>query len=333
MKKIVDQYNGDPTFSYLHDAVASNEEVREVLKTASFEEKKAEVARLPAHAFAWEDERRFPVHTPEDTVASVLYREKLNSYVPRQVDDKLAKAVDMFSLHNVLVTLQKTAAVAQPATNLSYALPLEQRLPMHNAVTVKMAERVLLSDYKYLPLLKRAEAFSNVYQAAKKHDVELKPISMKLAGATECDTTFVTDWLDARTAASVGAVSESFDKLATAFRGKPGLIDDRDSLVKLAATIQALDEKAGLEKYYDNKLPDPLLTVFNTDKVATETCDVAGLAVPCDQLMSLDPQVWDQVGMPEIAEVAQSGDVAVFKQVFDTVPMDIKVVLKAQLGG
>ena len=112
----------------------------------------------------------------------------------------------------------------------------------------------------------------------------------------------------------------------------PPYIQDRTNLIKLASTIDQLDRFAGLEKHYDRKLPDPLQTVFNTEKTAMEMVDVAGAQVPVETLMQLPPEVWQQIDMPELGERAQAGDPAAFKQAFDTMPLDIKVVLKAQLG-
>jgi len=128
-------------------------------------------------------------------------------------------------------------------------------------------------------------------------------------------------------------VAAAFDKLADDLRRSPPYIQDRLSLIKLAGAIDTLDRLAGLEQHYDRKLPDPLQTVFNTEKVAMEMVDVAGMQVPVDTLMQLPPEIWEQVDMPELAEIAQAGDPVMFKQVFDTMPLDIKVVLQAQLGG
>jgi len=111
---------------------------------------------------------------------------------------------------------------------------------------------------------------------------------------------------------------------------------DRKQLTKLAGAIDHLDRAAGLDKHYDRKLLDPMQTVFNTDmlltKVANCMVDLGGMQVPCETLMNLPPDIWHQVDMPEMAELAQSGDSAQFKQVFDTLPVDLKMVLAKQIG-
>ncbi len=49
--------------------------------------------------------------------------------------------------------------------------------------------------------------------------------------------------------------------------------------------------------------------------------------------MGLPPEIWQQVDAPEVGEVAQSGDPVQFKQVFDTLPLDVKMALQAHVVG
>lgn len=346
MTNIIDQYNGDPTYAQLHVLTRNRPLAREMLKTASFVEKRAAIDDLPSRAFAWEDERRFPIHTKEDSVASILYRSKLGSAVPAHVDAKLSKAAEVYGIEDHLFAAEKRASTQTPteyalphfdktasdAAGTSYVpCPNRSRLPLDNAAQIKVAEHVLQRDYTKLPLEKRADAFSRLVLAAKDQEVTLNPFTMKMAGMTMSSTATLRNWLEARAAASNGKVAEAFDKMAAAMSHAPAYIHDRPTLVKLASTIQELDKRAGLEKYYDRKLPDPLQTVFNTEKVAEEMCDVGGMQMPLSALMQLPPEVWHQVDMPEMAQVAESGDPMMFKQMFDTIPLDVKTVLRGQM--
>lgn len=327
--RINDQYNGDASYAELHVLTRERPLAREMLKQADFVAKKAHIDSLPSTAFAWEDERRFPVHTKEDTVASLLYRSKLGSAVPAHVDQKLEKAATVFGVKHV------TAApkVASDTVKVAYALPESERLPLGSAAEVLVAEHVLTRDYDKLPLEKRAEAFSNLTTAAREHGVKLTPFATKMAGLTVSDTASVRNWLEARAAATTGKYQEAFDKLAAELKDAPATISDRKQLIKMASVIGQLDEMSGLNKFYDRKLPDPLQTVFNTHKLAEEMCDIAGTQMPISALMQLPEDVWESVDMPELAQLAASGDAAQFKAAFDTVPLDIKMVLKRQLVG
>ena len=110
----------------------------------------------------------------------------------------------------------------------------------------------------------------------------------------------------------------------------------RYTVMKISSNKAAAKELLRDDKHYDRKLLDPMQTVFNTDmlltKVANCMIDLGGMQVPSETLMQLPPEIWQQVDMPEMAELAQSGDSAQFKQVFDTLPVDLKMVLAKQIG-
>lgn len=326
--EIIDQYHGDPLYTQLHVLLKSRPAAREVMKTASFDTQQDTLDNLPSSAFAWEDERRFPVHTKEDTVASILYRSKLGSKVPETVDHKLVKAAKVYGISRDVFSDGKTASEEAPVT---YALPDRERLPLDSVESIKVAEHVLCRDYSRLNLEERATGFSRLVKAASDFDYELQPLSHKMAGLTISSTRTLCDWLEARASVSEGPHQEAYDKLASELEKAPPYIKDRKSLLKLAGAIGELDKQAGLDAYYDRKLPDPILTVFNTEKIAMLTCDVVGQEVACEELMSLPPEVWEQVDAPELAELAEAGDETMFKQVFDTMPLDIKVVLQEYL--
>jgi hypothetical protein len=329
MPSIIDQYNGDPVYAHLHVLTRDFPLAREMLKTASFETAKNTLDDLPSSAFAWEDERRFPIHTREDTLASIFYRSKLGSFVPPHVDQKLALAQSIYKLdESVFAPIKK--ASAEPG---EYALPESSRLPLNNVEQIKVAEEVLLRDYDSLTLEKRADAFNRLYTAANKHGVALRPFSKKMAGATASNTAVLRDWLEARAdAAAEPQHKVAFEKLAQATTKMPNLLVKRNDLTKLAVTIAELDERAGLKKYYDRRLPDPLLTVFNTEKIAEATCDVAGIEVPCSVLMQLPPDVWESVDAPEMAQAVQAGDPEQFAQIFATLPLDVKTQVRAYVS-
>lgn len=214
-----------------------------------------------------------------------------------------------------------------------YALPEDERLPINTAPEVKLAEHVLNRDFERLPIEKRAEAYSRLTTAAQLHDVALSDFTLKMAGMVACSSDVLRDSLETRaTAAGPGAVRVAFDKLANELSKAPPILHERQDLTKLAGVIHELDKKAGLERHYDRKLLDPMQTVFNTNiKLGEEMCDVAGSAVPCSTLMALPDRVWDMLDVPELKECCEQGDAATFKQIFETLPLDLKVALKAHL--
>lgn len=325
MTEIIDQYN-DPSFIHLHVLTRDKPLARTMLKNASFE--KTAGAALPSSAFAWPDRRRFPVHTKEDALASLLYRQKCAS-IPAEVDAALNKAASVYRIGHEVFSSVKTAG----EVTRTYVFEDSQRLPLDTPDEVKLAEHVLNRDFERLPLEKRATAYQKLTDAAQTHDVSLRPFTERMAGMVACSVDSLRDALETRaTAAGPGKYREAFDKMASALSKAPPLLQTREDLLKLAGAIHTLDQGADLEKHYDRKLTDPVQTVFNTNiKLAEEMCDVAGQPVPCSQLMALPPAIWEQLDLPEMIKCCEENDMVTFKQVFDTLPLDMKVALKAYL--
>ena len=325
MPTVIDQYHGDPLYTTLHVLTRDFPAARDFLKTANFEERKNSVDTLPSAAFAWEDARRFPVHTKEDTLASIFYRSKVAFHVPPEVDIKLTNAALIYKIDRSVFNQLKTAS-SRP---VAYALPEEKRLPLGGIAQIKQAEEVLHRDVHVLSLEKRAEAFQNLYKAARRFQVRLLPKSIKMAGITMSDTAFIREWLEARSTAAAQEIhKEAYDKLAQGMQSLPRYVSDRPTLVKLASTIAELDTRAGLIPHYDRRLPDPLMTVFNMDKLAEPMCDVAGVDMPVSTLMQLPRDVWEQLDASEMADLAAQGNPETFMQAFSTLPLDIKVMVR-----
>lgn len=328
----IDQYNGDPTLTHLLAALEDAPRALAAVKTASFD--KAAAASLPDSAFAWEDARRFPVHTREDTIASVAYRLKYAAHVPRHVDEKLSEAVDAYGIPPDLFVSARPATKVAAAAEPVYALPDLKRLPLGSAEQVKVAEEVLHRDGHVLPFEEKVRAFTKVAQAAEQHKVALDAATAPYVADSACNVRMLRDRIGMRAATTkVAAAVSAYDTLDEALKTAGEVIYDRAQLVRLAAKLHELDKVAGLTSEYGRRIFDPMKTVFNDAhfKVASDIVDLAGKQVPVDTLMQLPQGVWDQLDAPEMGKLAASGDATTFKQAFVTLPLDIKVVLAGQL--
>jgi hypothetical protein len=326
MALVRDQYHGDPTHALLFAALEDRPAALEAVKTASFDSDAAEL--LPSSAFAWDDARRFPVHTREDTIASLVYRSKCAEAVPKFVDEKLAEAADAYGIDGELfVSTKVTEKVAAAA--VVYAVESQKRLPLGTAEQVKLADEVLVRDSQVLPLKERIEAFSKVAAAAGAMGLSVSKDVGVYAGLNVCNTSVLRDRVGMRAARTkVAAMTGAFDALDSMFAQLPPVVTDRESLLKLASKLAELDELAGITSDYDKKIFDPMKTVFNSAEKIAE----ADGSMNYQKLMALPPEVWEQVDVPELGQLAQSGDIEQFKQVYDTLPMDIKMVVRSQFG-
>ncbi len=332
MREILDQYN-DHLFSNLLPLIEDRPLAAELLKTAEVLDDEAET--LPTTAFAWPEERRFAVHTKEATVMSRLYREKCASKVPAHVDQAIAAACDVYGIPEEAFARPKVAAAAQSPDD--YLLPSLQKLRVTCADDVKTAESKLLDGFQRLSVEHRAEACGRLIEKAAEYRVQLDPLMHKLAGFTVSSTQALKSWLEARSEASkVAEHRNAFSKLAAAVAKQPAELWDRPTLVKLAGAIHELDQKAGLTKFYDRKLPDPLLSVFNTSKVASAGVELGGKIFPITRLAAFPSAFYGDLLGDDFVREASDGhggiDAQKLAMILETLPRDQKNLLAHQMG-
>lgn len=325
---IIDQYNGDATLTRLYAALEDRPRALEAIKNASFEPDDA--ARLPDSAFAWDGERRFAIHTREDTIASIAYRAKFAGAVPRFVDERLSEAAEAYDISDELFQSSTPKLAAAP---VEYAVPSEGRLPLGSKAQVKLAEEVLLRDGHKLPLVERVEAFAKVAACAAVMGMETQPETGAYAGLNYCNRHMLCDRIGMRAATTkVASMADAFDKLAAGLAYLPEIIHDRDTLLKLAGKLDELDALAGLQPHYGKRIFDPMKTVFNGGEKIAKATEWTTDGMDVTRLMNLPEHIWDQVDVPELGKLAAEGDNLRFKQAYETLPLDIKMVLKRQMG-
>ncbi len=332
-EQIVDQTN-DPGYATLSALVERYPRIKEMAKTANIAED--EFAGLAKEAFAWPEKRRFPIHTKEHAILSIGYL-KVAASLPPEVSASLEKAARVYEIEPSIFA--EPPQVKQASAPEHWLLADKKRFRVSTADDVKTAEVILLEKYAQLTVEDRAEAFHNLGVIAKKLDVKLAPSTYKLAGFTVTSTKILKDWLGARkeAAAAVPEIQDAFAKMASAYTNVVPFMYDRASQVKLAGAIHELDQAADLEKFYGKTLPDPIQTVFNTEKISEDQMPIGtDFAVDKEDLSAVPLSFWEDLLGPEVTkEIAPDGvlDPQVLSQVIQTLPADIKAIAQKQLSG
>ena len=330
---IIDQSH-DPSYKRLFSIIQEFPQVEPLIKTAHVDEPEEE-AKLASSAFAWRDRRLFRIDKPEQAVLSRLYMHK-QAGVPEEAIKRCDEALDLYGIQLDLST-EKVAAAPDDG---EYLLPSMKRFRVRSADDVKTAAVALLNHCHKMDPETRATAAVNLVKKATAHGIELSMPIYKLAGVTMCDTHQLGDWLNARSEATEDpAIKRAYTKLAEATRQQQvacqQFLNNREDLIKLAGSIMELDEAAGLQKHYDRKLPDPMLTVFNTEKIAEEMLELAGKPVELSRLLAIDPETYREVFGEDLAGEFINGDdidVEQLKIILPTVPLDLQQVLASQMG-
>lgn len=325
----IDQFS-DPGFKTLSERLRSFPGVDLLIKTAELDDD--ENAKVASTAFAWPEQRLFRIDSPAQAALSKLYMSK-QADIPEHVTDTCNKALELYG-----VTFPEEYMVKKASTPLTdYLLPHLKRFKVTSKEHVKVANAALFTNRRKMDTNTRAQASINLVKKAAQFKQQVSSFILKTAGTTLCDTQVLRDWLNARSVetADVG-IANGFRKLANETLLMPALAGNREDLVKVACAIQELDEAAGLDNLYDTKLPDPLQTVFNTDKIASDVVSVAGKQIPLETLLSIDPEVYQDLLGSDLAGDFISPDGQIdeeqFKIIFPTVPLDLQKVLAAQIG-
>ena len=250
--------------------------------------------------------------------------------VPKVIEEALAAYEVPL---NLLAPVEEKVASYRPE---ECVFPETGQYPVRNAEEVKVAEARLIEQHRRLRPETRARAFAKLAEAAETHGVPLRPEALRWSGSAVTDRGALTDTLAAR--ASLAKTAEHRDaylRVAEAVvYDRNGLLDHA-SRVKLAEAIGDLDEAAGLSKYYDRKIPDPVAAVFNSSvKLSAHMLDLGGHLVDSTKLGSLPASFFaDALGTDFLSEVAPRGVVDAQKvaEVLTTLPADMKQDFARQL--
>lgn len=326
---VVDQFS-DPVMAHLVRRVSDRPKLAAAIQ--DFDVDRDEQDTLPASAFAWSEKRAFPIHSREHAMLSRVYREGV-PHVPAHVDRALKEACEVYGVDDDLYARPKVAAVVESSD--AFLLPDIRRIRVTEASHVKLAEEKLRNEGKNLSIEHRALASRRLVEKAAFYGVNVRDEIRKMAGLTVTDRQPLVDWLDARREAAPIEHKDGYQKLANAAKRMPMEMRDRQEQIKLAEAIGEMDELSGLDRYYDRKLPDPLMTVFNSSKVAGQGVTLAGRFLPIERVASYPSTFYSDILGPDIVREASdtSGhmDHQRLAMVLETLPVDMQRMLSAQM--
>lgn len=326
----------DPSFSKLAQAVVENPRVRKLVGAATLDH-----ADLPKYAFAWEEERAFPIDTPANAAASYLYvqlNDHESSKIPLLVKMAVEKAVRLHGVDPKDLTLEltKEASVKTPKSETAYLLPHKRRWAVSSPEHVKLAEEAIRNVRKdELTVAERTKAAKLLVKRAAEMSVQVTEETKRLAGETASNIPEVVGWLDVRATLAPHAVP-AYQKVAEYLAGERGYVYDTDELLKLAYIVEEVDNAAGVAEHYGRQIPNPIDTVFNTYKEAGPTIDLGGTAVPVSKVVNAPPELLNEIFGEELLEEAISADgeldPGMLITIMETMPRDLKRLLARQLA-
>ena len=294
-----------------------------------------DLQQLPDTCFACPALRKYPIHTPGHAAVSIGYA-KYAEALPPGTKEELAKAEELYALTPIFAEQIKTASAENPA---DYLLPEQLRFKVSNAEDVKAFELIFREKLAVCGIEDRIQMGVRFEDSAAKFHVKLAASTQKLIFNTLTSTQQLRDQLSARVEAAYRNGSEKFASVFEAFKadleGAPAFLHSRSEQLKLASAINTLDKQAGVQKYYNKGIADPLTAVFNTEYPSKQYIKVSSALTNRALLEKLPLSFWsDALGPETVSEIAPGGvlDVALLEQVISTLPADLKATLEIQLA-
>lgn len=318
--------SSDKSFKVLHQKLQNfTESASDFIKTASIDYD--ELHGLPESAFAWPEFRKYAMHNKEHAALSLVYAQ--GEKLPKDVTDRLEKAAALYGIDLKEKPAEPITKTAAEVNTSEYLLPEQNMCKVASANDVQLGIEFLTRNKKYLGVEKTAHANKVLCQKAHEFGVSIPKHLYQSAGLTECNLEKMAEWVETRAMLTKGAHSESFTKLAKAISENKESTS-RETLLKVASTIATLDQAAGLTKEYYTKLPDPMMTVFNTEKLAEESLYFGGQNIPFSKFLQTDSDIYAQVlGDDIVDEISTDGsiDAVKLRDVLVTLPADLQVAL------
>jgi hypothetical protein len=326
---VVDQFS-DPVMAHLVRRVSDRPKLAAAIQ--DIDVNREEYDKLPNTAFAWSEKRAFPIHSREHAMLSRIYSEGIPNF-PAHATRVIKEACEVYGIDDSLFARTKVAAAPEPADH--FLLPDIRRLRVTEAGHVKEAEEKLRTEGQKLSIPHRALASRRLVEKAAFFGVGVRDEIRKMAGMTVTERQPLVDWLEARREAAPIEHKDGYQKLANAAKKLPAEMRDRAQQIKLAEAIGEMDTLAGLDRYYDRKLPDPLMTVFNSNKVAGQGVTLAGRFMPIERVASYPSTFYSDILGSDIVREASDAtghmDPMRLAQVLETLPVDMQRMLSAQM--
>lgn len=240
--------------------------------------------QLAVTVYADPRSRQFPCHTAASTWLSALYfQEKRAEFHPKdqgrieqRIDHyasyfRIKRAVDL--MRQRWSELHKSADDKLPDSAYAYVWTgdnghKERRLPLRNAMEVKVAAEWLHTYCDRVPFSDRHTIATKIVQKAIQFGAGLGKYAEfieKQAGRGVCDPDEVVQMIRGRAAfVRNPGLKQHFFKMAQTVQEMPRKALLPDMLVKLAETIDQLDRNLGLVGKYSDGLPRPEDVLFKS---------------------------------------------------------------------
>ncbi len=246
---------------------------------------------LSEHAFAWPEERLFPIYTPDLAMLSSVYLEQ-NESVPDFVKTACEEACALFGQEVHIGSLEKIAKKKETLSADDFVFPKRQKLPLVDKDSIRMSTGIFL---KTASSLTAEDLIVGARQIIKHASANDEPIAVDIEryalqgtiGVPEADEFLKERYLETE--------DQGYVKIAQELDG-----DRIRSLKKVASLvfdISKLDAENNIEKTAATIIDDLV-----DDGASGEVFSLGNMEIEADKVASIDSAEWRELYPDTIVE-------------------------------
>ena len=246
---------------------------------------------LSDHAFAWPEERMFPIYTPDLAMLSSVYLEQNNS-VPDFVKTACEEACALFGQDVSIGSLEKVAKEKETLSADDFVFPKREKLPLVDKHSIRMSTGIFL---KTASVLTAEDLIVGARQIIKHASANGEPITADIERYALHGTISVPEADELLRERYLETQDEGYVKIARELDG-----DRVRSLQKVAALvfdISKLDIKNSIEKTAANVIDDLV-----DHGSSAEVFSLGNMEIEADKIASIDSEDWRELYPDSIVE-------------------------------
>ena len=274
---------------------------------------------LTGEAFAWPDEKLFPIYSPSHALVSSVYLEG-NDTVPSFVKEACEEACALFGYDVQIDALEKKASIAEELDSSDFLLPAQRKLPAVDSDSLRMSRSALEKVASVLTpedlviasrqLVKKASEIGDKVNDKERALGLYGTVNIKMAQEVMYDRSLETG--DSRYKALLS-------------KSKGDTIYSVEKIASLVFDVFSLDDENNLEKTAE----ETILSIVTPGEGLT-AISIGGEEVQIEKIASIDAEDWTEVFPTQLVErLFQNGelDQGLFKEAALSVSPDEADVL------
>jgi hypothetical protein len=265
---------------------------------------------LTKEAFAWPEEKLFPIYSPAHALVSSVYLEG-NDDVPGFVKEACEEACALFGMDVQIGSLEKTATEPEQLDASDFLLPAQRKLPVVDKDTFRMSASALEKVASDLSPDDLVVANRQLVKKASEFGSEVSDYNLSLGLYGTVDTASARSILFDR---KLSTGDNRYEKIASDMTGNT--IYSVEKVASLVFDVLSLDKDNNLDKTAE----EAILELVHPGAVE-DVYTIGDEEIPTDKIASIDAEAWTDIfARPLVESMFSDGslDFDMLKEVTDS---------------